>query len=158
MVRQVVLPPSPTLASPARDPPRTYLDVSDQNTSSEGPWRGWRGWGRGVPPPASPLAVLDWDLGNHCFLGKSSLSRENAPKYPKSAKKTRFFEGAGCPAPTGRRPGPRGAMANRRNICLLAIGPPRSDLAALSTEKFSPFENRGGPTIAYYSRSGPSRV
>ena len=66
VVRQVVLPPSPTLASPARHP-RTYLDVSAQNTSSEGPWRGWRGWGRGVAPPASPLAVLGWDLENRCF-------------------------------------------------------------------------------------------
>ena len=37
VVRQVVLPPSPTLASPARHPPRTYSDQIHPNTSSEGP-------------------------------------------------------------------------------------------------------------------------
>ena len=76
-----VLPPSPTLASLAPGRPRTYLDVFDPNTSSEG--RG-RGWGRGVAPAWLATAGPGW---GPCFWGKSSLSRENAPK----CSKMRFY-------------------------------------------------------------------
>ena len=45
--RHVGTTPSSGHTSPARGPPRTYLGQLHPNTSSEGPWRGWCGRGRG---------------------------------------------------------------------------------------------------------------
>ena len=84
----------PTLASLAPGPPRTYLDVLDPNTSSEGRGRGWREWGRGAVPAWLTTGSPGWGTENTWFWGKSSLSRENAPKCSQNGgtpKNARFF-------------------------------------------------------------------
>ena len=119
-------------------PPRTYLDVSGSNTSSEGDWRGWAGWGRGWYPEltisrdglkSAPVPPPEHAPDPSAFGARPTPSAFGAQPQPKCNRST-----ANKPSAFGARPPPSVMWARRHTKCFQST----AKRQVLSEHSFNP--------------------